>query len=55
MLQNKKQLGQNWLKDRAILEEIAESAIVQDIDPSDNQPLCLEIGPGLAVDRKSVV
>ena len=55
MLQNKKQLGQNWLKDRAILEEIAESAIVQDIDPSDNQPLCLEIGPGLGTLTSSLL
>ena len=61
-MKNKKSLGQHWLKDRAVLEEIAELC--------GSGELCVEIGPGLgfltssllrrfekvvAVDRKSVV
>lgn len=41
VLQNKKSLGQNWLKDSAILTEIAELA---ELTPDDT---VLEIGPGL--------
>ncbi len=48
MLQNKKSLGQNWLKDRATLEEIAELAF-EDVD------LCLEIGPGLGTLTSSLL
>ena len=40
-LKNKKELGQNWLKDRTILDAIAESG---DLNNSDT---VLEIGPGL--------
>jgi len=40
-LQNKKSLGQHWLKDREVLAGIADSA---DIQPTDT---VLEIGPGL--------
>ena len=40
-LQNKKSLGQNWLKNRDILLDIADSASVENVDT------VLEIGPGL--------
>jgi len=40
-LKNKKSLGQNWLKDRDILLDIADSASVNDVET------VLEIGPGL--------
>ena len=55
MLQNKKHLGQNWLKNRPILEEIAESAIITADDPKSCQPLCLEIGPGLGTLTSSLL
>lgn len=40
-LKNKKSLGQNWLKNRDILLDIADSANVEDVET------VLEIGPGL--------
>ncbi len=40
-LKNKKSLGQNWLKDRDILIDIADSASCDDVSE------VLEIGPGL--------
>ena len=40
-LQNKKSLGQNWLKDRDILIDIADTASCDDVQE------VLEIGPGL--------
>ena len=40
-LKNKKSLGQNWLKDRDILIDIADSASCEDVSE------VLEIGPGL--------
>lgn len=40
-MKNKKNLGQNWLKDRAVLTEIAECA------KTENNELALEVGPGL--------
>ena len=40
-MKNKKSLGQHWLKDRTILDEIAGLAVVKEADT------CLEIGPGL--------
>lgn len=55
MLQNKKHLGQNWLKNRPILEEIAESAIITADNPKSCQPLCLEIGPGLGTLTSSLL
>ncbi len=39
-MKNKKELGQNWLTNRAVLEEIAELA-------AGGAEVCLEIGPGL--------
>lgn len=38
-MKNNKSLGQHWLKNRTVLEEIADLA--------GDGPLCLEIGPGL--------
>lgn len=55
MLQNKKQLGQNWLRDRTVLEELAESAMVFREDVESLQPLCLEIGPGLGTLTSSLL
>ena len=47
-MKNKKSLGQNWLKDRSVLEEIAELSF-EDVD------LCLEIGPGLGTLTSSLL
>ena len=47
-LQNKKSLGQHWLKNRAILDEIAELTLGDDPEELESENrLCLEIGPGL--------
>ena len=46
-MKNNKSLGQHWLKDRAILEEIA--------DLSGGGELCLEIGPGLGTLTSSLL
>lgn len=40
-MKNKKSLGQNWLKDRDILIDIADHAAVEDTD------VVVEVGPGL--------
>lgn len=47
-LQNNKSLGQHWLKDRAILDEIADESI-------DEVSTCLEIGPGLGTLTSSLL
>lgn len=47
-MKNNKSLGQHWLKDRFVLDEIAALAAEKDLDS--DEPLaktCLEIGPGL--------
>ena len=54
-LQNKKSLGQHWLKDRSILDELADEAMITTDDPDDAQPLCLEIGPGLGTLTSSLL
>ena len=50
-LKNKKSLGQHWLKDREILEEIAALAAGYNLDTLEQETpvprVCLEIGPGL--------
>ena len=46
-MKNKKSLGQHWLKNRAILDEIAEVAGGGD--------LCIEIGPGLGTLTSSLL
>ena len=50
-LKNNKSLGQHWLKDRMILDEIADEAMLE----SETQPLCLEIGPGLGTLTSSLL
>ena len=47
-LKNKKSLGQHWLKDREVLDDIADFSI-SDVD------LCLEIGPGLGTLTSSLL
>ena len=49
-LKNKKSLGQNWLKNREILEEISEIA-----RENTNAEVCLEIGPGLGTLTSSLL
>ena len=50
-MKNKKSLGQNWLKNRAILDEIADYACDNGSAVENSEKtgvdLCLEIGPGL--------
>lgn len=57
-MKNNKSLGQHWLKDRAILDEIAELALgnVSDdtLEATENR-LCLEIGPGLGTLTSSLL
>lgn len=48
-MKNKKSLGQHWLKNRAILDTIADYAVV------DNASTCLEIGPGLGTLTSSLL
>lgn len=48
-MKNKKSLGQHWLNNRVILDEIAELAVVPDVE------LCLEIGPGLGTLTSSLL
>lgn len=48
-LKNNKSLGQHWLKDRFILDEIADEAKLEEIDT------CLEIGPGLGTLTSSLL
>lgn len=49
VLKNKKSLGQHWLKNRAILDEIADLATAPGVK------LCLEIGPGLGTLTSSLL
>ncbi len=48
-MKNKKSLGQHWLYNRAILDEIADLAIAPETD------LCIEIGPGLGTLTSSLL
>lgn len=48
-MKNNKSLGQHWLKNRAILDEIADLAVVDGIGT------CLEIGPGLGTLTSSLL
>lgn len=61
-MKNKKSLGQHWLKNRAILEEIADLALgINDDNLSDGDfydrknSLCVEIGPGLGTLTSSLL
>lgn len=49
MLKNDKSLGQHWLKNREILDEIADAAVTDGVD------FCLEIGPGLGTLTSSLL
>ena len=49
-MKNNKQLGQHWLNNRAVLDEIAELART-----SDDVTLVLEIGPGLGTLTSSLL
>lgn len=50
-MKNNKSLGQHWLQNRAILDEIAELAAVG----ADSDTVCLEIGPGLGTLTSSLL
>jgi dimethyladenosine transferase len=56
-LQNNKSLGQHWLKDRLMLDEIADEALLFDDTGTvlKTQPECLEIGPGLGTLTSSLL
>ena len=51
-MKNKKHLGQHWLKDRFILDEIANLAYES---PKNPISLCVEIGPGLGTLTSSLL
>ena len=48
-MKNKKSLGQHWLKNRVILDEIADLTAAEDVD------ICVEIGPGLGTLTSSLL
>lgn len=50
-MKNNKSLGQHWLKSRVILDEIADLATVG----TDDETVCLEIGPGLGTLTSSLL
>ncbi len=50
-MKNNKSLGQHWLKNRAILDEIADLATVEDF----TDVVCVEIGPGLGTLTSSLL
>lgn len=60
-MKNNKSLGQHWLKNRIILDEIADLALPDEPQkpsgsPSSEAPkLCLEIGPGLGTLTSSLL
>ena len=60
-MKNNKSLGQHWLKNRTILDEIADLALPDEPQkpsgsPSPEAPqLCLEIGPGLGTLTSSLL
>lgn len=56
-MKNNKSLGQHWLKDRQILDEIAELTLgdaPEDSTIEETRP-CLEIGPGLGTLTSSLL
>ena len=56
MVGTKKSLGQHWLKNRAILDEIADlAAYGSAYDSSEKIETCLEIGPGLGTLTSSLL
>lgn len=53
-MKNNKALGQHWLQNRAILDEIADLARGND-GPEDGAKICVEIGPGLGTLTSSLL
>ena len=49
-MKNNKSLGQHWLKNRAILDKIADLALVKNAET-----ICIEIGPGLGTLTSSLL
>lgn len=49
VVKNNKSLGQHWLKNREILDEIADSAVYNSVEK------CIEIGPGLGTLTSSLL
>lgn len=47
MVGTNKSLGQHWLKNRTVLDEIADLSAYGFAEKTGKKPLCLEIGPGL--------
>ena len=59
-MKNKKSLGQHWLKNRAILDEIADLAVGDEAEgsafvSSEKSELVVEIGPGLGTLTSSLL
>lgn len=50
-MKNNKSLGQHWLKNRTVLEEIADLAMTDNSD----DVICVEIGPGLGTLTSSLL
>lgn len=59
LMKNNKSLGQHWLKNRAILKEIADFAAVSGAslrsEKTDENEVCVEIGPGLGTLTSSLL
>lgn len=57
MVGTNKSLGQHWLKNRQILDEIADYAAEESASKSSDNPVdvCLEIGPGLGTLTSSLL
>lgn len=57
MVGTNKSLGQHWLKNRQILDEIADYAAEESASKSSDNPIeaCLEIGPGLGALTSSLL
>lgn len=59
MVGTNKSLGQHWLKNRAILDEIADLSLLgtegSAYDFAEKIPLCVEIGPGLGTLTSSLL
>ena len=51
-MKNNKSLGQHWLKNRLILDQIADLAIPENLS---SDTVCLEIGPGLGTLTSSLL
>ena len=54
-MKNNKSLGQHWLKNREILEYLADEASAGDYSEKQRLSLCVEIGPGLGTLTSSLL